>query len=62
MLSQSRLREVLYYNVKERHFTRIAKIAKHSPGDCARTYRPHYGQQRTTLDRHHYRPMQEATS
>jgi hypothetical protein len=33
MLTQSRLHEVLYYNVKERQFTWIAKIAKHRPGD-----------------------------
>jgi hypothetical protein len=54
MLTQSRLREVLFYNVQERQFTWIAKIAKHRPGDRAGTYQPHYGQRRIKLDRHHY--------
>jgi len=54
MLNQSRLREVLFYNVQERQFTWIAKIAKHRPGDRAGTYQPHYGQRRITLDHHHY--------
>jgi hypothetical protein len=51
MLTQTRLREVLYYNVKERQFTWIAKIAKHFPGER----HEHYGHRRITIDRNYYR-------